>query len=841
MITRDTRLRRLFDVAVATAALTIASPFVGLAALYLKLASRGPVFAEDVRVGRGGGTFRLIRLRTSGAGRILDILGIAALPELVNVLRGQMSIVGPRASGVADVAWYTPFEARLLAVRPGVISPAWRARRRRAGIAADRRVEQREVAAADRLIELHYVQHRTTATDAWIIARATAWLLIRPIGMLVHVMWRVLPWVVADSLIAVASFLIAYFLRFLDTARPYGAINDGTVIRAIVLTSLGFALVNLGFRLHRRAWRYAAGVEVLPIAVAALISATAAAVLDLLHPDAAVRPLPVSVVLVGSLFSAVGFAVFRYRSRIAPAITVFARPVSKSGAQPTRAVVYGAGELGQLLVRRLRTHVDGRGYRIVGFLDDDPRKHGLTVHGIKVVGGREVLRAFVAKENVDVIVLAMGTTTGSDMRDILAVAQGTAAQIKVAHDVVNWMGDRYSAALLRDMRAEDLIGRQATQLDHERCHDLVGGRTVLGTGACGSIGSELIRQILPLQPARIIAVDMNESGLYDLAVEIKALKADVEMRVVVGDVTNRQRMLDVVGSEHPEVIFHVAAYKHVPLMELYPHEAAWTNVWGTWVMADVAAQNGSGHFVLVSTDKAVNPSSVMGATKRMAEILVHAPRERGSNGHTASKVQLTVVRFGNVLGSRGSVIPTFERQIELGGPVTITHSDMTRYFMHPEEAAALIVEAASLSAGDEVFMLDMGDRIRIEDLAYKMIRLRGLRPNVDIPLEYIGLRPGEKLHEELIYGHEHRLQTAHPRVFQIESQTSSSRLRVSLDQVIREFATGTVDRQAFTAQLVEIASDLVDNPQSEATPSGPGSEVLVGRRHTAVREATAPG
>jgi FlaA1/EpsC-like NDP-sugar epimerase len=427
------------------------------------------------------------------------------------------------------------------------------------------------------------------------------------------------------------------------------------------------------------------------------------------------------------------------------------------------------------------------------------------------------------------------------MRDILAVAQGTAAQIKVAHDVVNWMGDRYSAALLRDMRAEDLIGRQAAHLDHERCHDLVGGRTVLVTGGCGSIGSELIRQILALQPARIVAVDTNESGLYDLAVEIKALKAEVEMRVVVGDVTNRQRMLGLVRTEHPEVIFHVAAYKHVPLMELYPEEAAWTNVWGTWVMADAAALNGSGHFVLVSTDKAVNPSSVMGATKRMAEILVHGSHNGETVGHTATKVQMTIVRFGNVLGSRGSVIPTFERQIELGGPVTVTHSDMTRYFMHPEEAAALIVEAASLSTGDDVFMLDMGDRIRIEDLAYKMIRLRGLRPNVDIPLEYTGLRPGEKLHEELIYGYEHRRETAHPRVFQIESEAAPSLLRARIDRLIREFATGLVDRQAFTAQLVDIASDLVDNSQAAATPSSPASEALVGRRHIAVTEATARG
>jgi FlaA1/EpsC-like NDP-sugar epimerase len=511
------------------------------------------------------------------------------------------------------------------------------------------------------------------------------------------------------------------------------------------------------------------------------------------------------------------------------------------GVEPTRAVVYGAGELGQLLVRRLRTHADGRSYRIIGFLDDDPRKHGLTVHGIKVVGGRAVLRQFVAKEKVDVIVLAMGSTIGSDVRDILALAQGTAAQIKVAHDVVNWMGDRYSAALLRDMRAEDLIGRQATGLDQARCHDLVGGKIVFVTGACGSIGSELIRQILGLEPARIVAVDMNESGLYDLAVEVKALKAEVEMRVVVADVTNRRRMLDLVRLEHPEVIFHVAAYKHVPLMELYPHEAAWTNVWGTWVMADAAAQNGSAHFVLVSTDKAVNPSSVMGATKRMAELLVHGSHDARNSGHTTSKVQMTVVRFGNVLGSRGSVIPTFERQIELGGPVTVTHSDMTRYFMHPEEAAALIVEAASLSTGDDVFMLDMGDRIRIEDLAYKMIRLRGLRPNVDIPLEYIGLRPGEKLHEELIYGHELRHETAHPRVFQIESQTTPPLLWARLERLIREFATGLVDRQAFTAQLVDIASDLVNNPQPAATPSGRADQALVGRRHTAVREAAAPG
>jgi FlaA1/EpsC-like NDP-sugar epimerase/lipopolysaccharide/colanic/teichoic acid biosynthesis glycosyltransferase len=840
MIAQDTRFRRVFSVAAAAIALALASPLIGLAALYLKLVLRGPVFVRDERAGRGGQAYRLVRLRTSGGGRLLEVLGIASLPELVNVLRGEMSLVGPRPSTVEEAAWYTPTEARLLAVRPGLISPAWRGQPR-PEVGASGRLEHREAMAKDRLIELHYIEHQNAATDTVIVIRAAGWLVVRLVGTLTKSVWRVLPWVVVDTFIAAGCFFVAYFLRFLDTPRPYGSADDATVVRAVLIVSVGFAFINLCFQLHRRAWRYAAGVEMLPIAVSVVVSGGIATFLDVIHLGTAARVLPLGVILIGSVFSAIGFALFRYRTRVLPAISVMARPSSgaKADPEPIRAVVYGAGDLGQLLVRRLRTHPEGRRYRVVGFLDDDPRKHGLTVHGIKVGGGRKALRAFVAKEDVDVIVLAMGTTTGADMREILAVAQGTAAQIKVAHDVVNWMGDRYSAALLRDMRAEDLIGRQATGLDHARCRELVGGKTVLVTGACGSIGSELIRQILTLEPARIIAVDTNESGLYDFAIEMKALRPDVEVRLVVGDVTNRERMLELVRLDRPDVIFHVAAYKHVPLMELYPHEAVWTNVWGTWVMADAAKSNRCGHFVLVSTDKAVNPSSIMGASKRMAEILVHGTRNQSGNGHAAPEVRMTVVRFGNVLGSRGSVIPTFERQIELGGPVTVTHADMTRYFMHPEEASALIVEAASLSTADEVFMLDMGDRVRIEDLAYKMIRLRGLRPNVDIAIEYTGLRPGEKLHEELIYVHEHRLDTVHARVFQIRSQGGPSPLDNELQWLVEAFAAGAVDRGAFTTQLVRIAAELVDGRQSAGAPSDRAEQVLVGQRHIAA-EATAP-
>lgn len=843
--------QRFFDVVIAVIGIIIALPVVALAALLLKLSSTGPVLLSEERVG-GGRSFWLLRLRTTEAhdasvrldpdssplaGRVAELVerfGIAALPELINVLRGEMSIVGPRPTRPQDLAGYTPTEARLLDVRPGLISPVGRAARpagARSG--ANGRARSEMEIASYRLAEIRYLQRRSVVADSWVMLRAVGGVGASLALALARLVRRVAPWLVIDSLITAGGLYVAYFLRFLDSTHPYGSANPVNMIRTVATIAIGFALVNVCFRLHRRAWRYASGIEILPIAAAASMSTLLAVGVDLLQPHGIQRPLPLSVVLFGGILSGMGFALFRYRYRILAACAVLANPVSKASPRQVRAVVYGAGEVGQLLARRLKTHVDGRHYKLVAFLDDDRRKHGLTVHGIKVVGGRDVLRTFVAEERIDVVVLAMGRTSGSDVHDILALAQGTAAQIKVAQDMVHWMGDRYSAALLRDIRAEDLIGRQAATLDKERCRDLVTRRSVLVTGASGSIGAELIRQILELRPARIIAVDMNESGLYDLSVEIKAVSTETELRIVVGDVTNRQRMLDLVRSERPEVIFHVAAYKHVPLMELHPHEAAWTNVWGTWVMFDAAHSSDVRRFVLVSTDKAVNPSSIMGATKRMAEFLVQ--QREGESDESVSPLRTTVVRFGNVLGSRGSVIPTFERQIELGGAVTVTHPDMTRYFMHPEEAAALIVEAASLSDAGDVFMLDMGDRVRIDDLARKMIRMRGLRPNIDVPIEYTGLRPGEKLHEELIYAHEQRLETLHPRVFEIRSDAVPS-LQARLIQLMRDFASEGLTRQALTAKLVEVAVQLVASPSPAPTPEQSLDKVLVGRRRIPLEE-----
>jgi FlaA1/EpsC-like NDP-sugar epimerase/lipopolysaccharide/colanic/teichoic acid biosynthesis glycosyltransferase len=845
--------QRVFDVVIAMMGIVLALPVVALAALLLKLTSTGPLLVKEERMG-GGRSFQVLRLRTTAAngsnvlvdsGRSqlaarvaerVERFGIAAVPELINVLKGEMSIVGPRPTRPDDLAGYTPTEGRLLDVRPGLISPVGRfVRPASARGGAFRRAGETEVASA-RLAEIRYFKHRSLAADTWVVLRAVGGVATSLALALARFVRRVAGWLVIDSLIAAVGFYLAYFLRFLDATHPYGAANPANLIRTVATIAIGFGLVNVCFRLHRHAWRYASGIEILPIAAAASISTLFAMAVDLLQPRGIPRPLPLSVVLFGGILSGIGFALFRFRYRILAAFAVLANPVSKAGPRQVRAVVYGAGEVGQLLARRLKTHADGRGYKLVAFLDDDRRKQGLTVHGIKVVGGRDVLRAFVAEERIDVVVLAMGRTSSGDVHDILALAQGTAAQIKVAQDMVHWMGDRYSAALLRDIRAEDLIGRQAATLDKERCRELVTQRSVLVTGASGSIGAELIRQILELRPARIVAVDMNESGLYDLGVEIKALSHETELRLVVGDVTHRRRMLDLVSSERPDVIFHVAAYKHVPLMELHPQEAAWTNVWGTWVMFDAAQSAGVRRFVLVSTDKAVNPSSIMGATKRMAELLMPLSGREGASSETVSPLQTTIVRFGNVLGSRGSVIPTFERQIELGGAVTVTDPNMTRFFMHPGEAAALIIEAASLSDAGDVFMLDMGDRVRIDDLARKMIRMRGLRPDIDVPIEYTGLRPGEKLHEELIYAHEQRLETRHPRVFEIRSDDTVSSLQTHLIQLMREFKSDGVTRPAFTAALVKIAVQLVASASPAPAPEQPLDRVLVGRRGVRLAE-----
>jgi len=433
-----------------------------------------------------------------------------------------------------------------------------------------------------------------------------------------------------------------------------------------------------------------------------------------------------------------------------------------------------------LLAWRFLNQKEGEGYELVGFVDDDPAKQGMRVHGIPVLGDRHAIPQLVARHQVDLIVIAIYSISGDDFRAILDICEQTQDAIKVLPNIFDFIQGVNGLPPIRDVTAEDLLGRKPVEIDREACQALLGGKWVLVTGAAGSIGCELCRQIVTFSPQCLIMLDNNETGLHDLTLELDLSSGSPPIRCIVGDVTNQPKVQAVFEQYRPHIVFHAAAYKHVPLMEDHPDEAVRVNVLGSLIVSDLACRYGAERFVFISTDKAVNPTSVMGATKRLCEMMITTDgfQVEGSRLQVGGEREtwnvkpetlFTAVRFGNVLGSRGSVVPTFVRQIEMGSPVTLTHPEMTRYFMSVSEAVSLVIQAAAMTEGGDLFLLDMGEQIRIEELAHRLIRLRGLRPGVDVPIEYIGIRPGEKMNEELIGDREEKQPTSHLAIFRIQS------------------------------------------------------------------------
>lgn len=496
------------------------------------------------------------------------------------------------------------------------------------------------------------------------------------------------------------------------------------------------------------------------------------------------RAIPLSVVIVAQLLAFAGFVAVRYRSRLVSGMAwrwnaVWKHQFPKS---ETRILIVGAGEAGQTLAWRLKYRYTGATFKVVGFIDDDVEKQGLYVEGAKVLGTRHDIPQLAKQHNVELIVVAIHKVAGGDFRDILQLCEKTEARIKVIPNVFALMHETKGVALLRDVQAEDLLGR-STITRHEAV-DLspVTGKVVLVSGAAGSIGSELARQIAGYEPVHVVLVDNNESGLYDLTLDLRAQHPKTVYIPVLGDVTDRTVMSAVYEQYRPQVVFHAAAYKHVPLMQDFPGAAIRVNVHGTYCMAELACQYRVERFVLISSDKAVNPTNVMGATKRVCELIMHTFATQPEN------TLFTAVRFGNVLGSRGSVVPIFNRQIDMGGPITITHPDMTRYFMSIPEAVNLVIHAACLTHGDDIFLLKMGEVVRIVDLAERMVRLRGLRPYFDVPITFTGVRPGEKLDEELYAADETPRETVHPDIVLLNSWGKQFNAAVFREQL------GDVDR-----------------------------------------------
>ncbi len=569
---------------------------------------------------------------------------------------------------------------------------------------------------------------------------------------------RVLPLLSADLTILLGAYALTYTVRTLTTP-PDAARAAGFFATAAVFTIVALYV----FGAYHRIWSRTSGHDVVVLIKAAAISGIFLASLDfVLRP----RPIPLSVVLVGHLLAFTGFVAVRYRSRLLSGLEWRWRAVwhQEFPAQATRVLIVGAGDAGQVTAWRLKHRSPGDTYKIVGFVDDDPAKQKMYIEGCQVLGTREDLARLVERHAVDLIVVAIHNISKPDFRSILALCEPTKARIKLVPDVLAAIKGNTHVPLLRDITAEDLLGRPTISWcsDVDATHVL--HKIVLVTGAAGSIGSELCRQMLTFQPSKLILLDNNESGLHDLFTEL-SLKTDMDNIVLaLVDITDRHALKQLFDDYHPQVVFHAAAYKHVPMLELYPRESIRVNIGGTLQVAKLAQIYEAERFVLISTDKAVNPYCVMGASKRVCELLMHALSSR------TSATLFTAVRFGNVLGSRGSVVPIFNRQIDAGGPVTVTNKEMTRYFMSIPEAVSLVIQAACVTTGDDLFMLKMGEVVQIVELAERMIRMHGLRPYIDIPITFTGVRPGEKLHEELYTSHESLHATVHPDIVQLVSQ-----------------------------------------------------------------------
>lgn len=430
-----------------------------------------------------------------------------------------------------------------------------------------------------------------------------------------------------------------------------------------------------------------------------------------------------------------------------------------------RVLIVGAGNAGEQIVRAMlqekRSH-----YFPVGFIDDDPAKQGMTIHGVRVLGRRQEIPQVVQQHAIEELLIAMPSVSSKVIRETVELGrQAGLKSIKVLPGFHELVTGRVSLTDIREVQLEDLLGREPVRIDVCEIKAYLKDKVVLVTGAAGSIGSELCRQIAKFRPRLLIALDQDETGLFALDNALREKFSHLSLSSVIADIQDKAKIEQVFGRYHPQVVFHAAAYKHVPLMEAHPDEAVKNNIFGTITVAEAAQQHGCEKFVLISTDKAVNPSSVMGATKRVAEMVLQSMNSQSST-------KFISVRFGNVLGSRGSVIPIFQEQIKRGGPVTVTHEEMRRYFMVTSEAVLLVLQAGALGQGGEVFVLDMGDPVRIVDLAREMIRLSGYEPDRDIPIVFVGPRPGEKLFEELLTAEEGTVATKYDKIFMARTSVS---------------------------------------------------------------------
>jgi FlaA1/EpsC-like NDP-sugar epimerase len=468
-------------------------------------------------------------------------------------------------------------------------------------------------------------------------------------------------------------------------------------------------------------------------------------------------------------------------------------------------LIYGAGHSG-LMTKNVIQNDRGINYQVLGFIDDNESKIGKTIEGVRVFSQPEALEKFVESYEGLQVIMSIKNISSKAKRKISDVFLDRGVVVKTLPPVEKWVNGEFAINQIHNVKIEDLLGREEIQMNNKQISSEMNSKSIMVTGAAGSIGSEIVRQLLAYFPSKVILVDQAESGLFDLEYELAGkIPTNTEIVVKVADVSDAHRMGNIMRTHKPSIIFHAAAYKHVPLMEKNPYEAIKINILGTRNIAELAAENGVDKFVMVSTDKAVNPTNVMGATKRFAEMYTQSMNQL-EGVHT----KFIATRFGNVLGSNGSVIPLFKKQIERGGPITVTHPEITRYFMTIPEACELVLEAATMGGGGEVFVFDMGESVKIINLAKKMITLSGLRVDRDIEIKFTGLRPGEKLYEELLNNNENTLPTHHPKILKATLNTPSySFMEIQASDLERILNEG--DNNDLVAKIKDVIPEYKSN------------------------------
>jgi FlaA1/EpsC-like NDP-sugar epimerase len=599
----------------------------------------------------------------------------------------------------------------------------------------------------------------------------------------------------ADAVLIAVAWVLSFQLRF-DFNVPPTFENGLLVTTFIVVASKLAVFISFGF--YNRWWRYVSTKDMWRAALGVLVASVVAA-LAVYFGDPFERRLPRGVVLMDFVLLLGLVAGTRLAAR-----SIFERPgASRLVARGKEVIVVGAGDAGQLVIREMQRSRQ-LGYTPIGLVDDDPKKKNLRVHGVRVLGTTDELPHILRDNRPDELLIAIPSASGEQRQRVVEVARREGVPVKTLPGLYELISDDDNlAGRIRPVEVEDVLGREPVEVDLEAISEYLAGQTVLVTGAGGSIGSELCRQIVRARPARLVLVDQGETPLFETERELVDEREFTASIPVLADVSDRERMRRIFERYRPGVVFHAAAYKHVPLMEANPLESVRNNVLATKVMADTAVEFEAKRFVLISTDKALNPTAIYGQCKALCEWIVEA---YGSRDDVPTR--FVAVRFGNVLGSAGSVITIFKRQIETGGPVTITHPEMTRYFMTTPEAASLVVQAGSIGGGGEIFVLDMGEPVGILDLARDMIRLSGKEPERDIPIDFIGIRPGEKLHEELWSKDEEVAETGHPKIQRARRVPIAA---AWLDGELAELER--LVREGDTLQVVSRLSTIVRAPQ----------------------------